>query len=122
MIDLEALMAHARMMSDKELLADFEDCLLVLAGSDKDINALAAYFEARRQAPYFAPGGKTNNHQHILVTPVRALGKRPNAVCEVDEKPFWRQRKTAKYCSTACRMRAMREGAESVTLSTSNTQ
>lgn len=64
-VDLEKLMAHARMMSDGELAKDFKDCVLPLAASQQDRIMLESYFGARKDAPYWSPGGHSNNDKNV---------------------------------------------------------
>lgn len=116
---LEDLLKHAAMMSDSELVRDFEDCLVPVAQSPEDEEALLAYFQARKRAPYFAPGGKTNNHKNIPTEPQRGQGKLDNATCVIDGKRFYRARSTALYCSTRCRKRAERQAAAEIVTLTS---
>ena len=64
--ELAALLRYARRMSDWEIKKDYEDCLVVVAGSEEDAEQLRAYGEARMKAPHFSPGKPGhNNHEFI---------------------------------------------------------
>lgn len=64
-VERDRLLAACRAMSDGELLDSFKDCVLPLAFSEQDRVALQSYFKARKNAPYWGPGGTGNNHANI---------------------------------------------------------
>lgn len=64
-VPLKQLLAYVQKMGDAELLASFEDCVVPLAESPDDVEELRRYFRARKNAPYWGPGGKGNNHANL---------------------------------------------------------
>ena len=100
----EALIAHARMMSDYEITHDFGDCLLPVAQSAEDAEVLAAYAKARKMAPYFGPGKRgSNNHDEVARF---SLGT--NKKCMGCGEAFHAKRSSARFCSARCRQRLSR--------------
>lgn len=64
-VSRERLLAVCVSMNDGELEMYFKDSVLPLA-VPKDRPALTAYYQSRKKAPYWGPGGVGNNHANII--------------------------------------------------------
>lgn len=102
---LEALLSHAGShMSDRAVRDDW-DCVLPLARTPEDYDALVRYRKLRMRAPGFrGDDWHANNHERIAPDWLTVPG-RPSTSCATCGKGFTPRRRTARFCTSDCRVR-----------------